>query len=97
MITRLLQSQLERYLFRGRTIVLYGARAGKTTLVKAILAAHTDKRTHYLNCDLLSVRRGLEVEEAATLKAFLGEQGRPVLDEARTFRKHWPHSQNPGR
>lgn len=58
MITRLLQSQLERYLFRGRTLVLYGARrVGKTTLVKQLLATHADKRTRYLNCDLLSVRR----------------------------------------
>ena len=83
MIARLLQSQLERYLFRERAVVLYGARrVGKTTLVKAILAAHADKRTRYLNCDLLSVRRALEVEEAPTLKAFLGEQELVVLDEA---------------
>ena len=83
MIARLLQSQLERYLFRERAVVLYGARrVGKTTLVKAILAAHADKRTRYLNCDLLSVRRALEVEEATTLKAFLGEQELVVLDEA---------------
>ena len=83
MIARLLQSQLERYLFRERAVVLYGARrVGKTTLVKAILASHADKRTRYLNCDLLSVRRALEVEEATTLKAFLGEQELVVLDEA---------------
>ncbi len=83
MITRLLQSQLERYLFRGRIIVLYGARrVGKTTLVKQILTTHADKRTRYLNCDLLSVRRALEVEEATTLKAFLGDQDLVVLDEA---------------
>lgn len=83
MITRLLQSQLERYLFRGRAIVLYGARrVGKTTLVKQMLTSHVDKRTRYLNCDLLSVRRALEVEEATTLKAFLGDQDLVVLDEA---------------
>lgn len=83
MIRRLLQSQLEHYLFRGRTLVLYGARrVGKTTLVKQLLATHADKRTRYLNCDLLSVRRALEVEEAATLKAFLGDQDLIVLDEA---------------
>ena len=83
MITRLLQSQLEGTLFRGRAIVLYGARrVGKTTLVKQLLVNHTDKRTRYLNCDLLSVRRALEIEEATTLKAFLGDQDLVVLDEA---------------
>ncbi|MEZ4732435.1 MAG: ATP-binding protein [Caldilineaceae bacterium] len=83
MITRLLQPLLERYLFRGRTLILYGARrVGKTTLVNQILANHADKRTRYLNCDLLSVRRALAVEEATTLKAFLGDQDLVVLDEA---------------
>lgn len=83
MYTRSLKAQIERYLFRGRAIVLYGARrVGKTTLVKEILATYPDKRTLYLNCDLLSVRRALATEEATTLAAFLGEQDLVVLDEA---------------
>ena len=83
MIARHLEAQIEKYLFRGRVIVLYGARrVGKTTLVKHLLTQHTDRRTRYLNCDLLSVRTGLQVEEATALKAFLGEQDLVVLDEA---------------
>jgi hypothetical protein len=83
MIPRLLEKQIERYLFQERVLVLYGARrVGKTTLVKQLLAAHADRRTRYLNCDLLSVRAGLQVEEATGLKAFLGEQDLVVLDEA---------------
>ena len=83
LIPRLLEKQIESHLFRGRTIVLYGARrVGKTTLAKQILAQHFDKRTRYLNCDLLSVRRALEIEEATTLRAFLGDQDLVVLDEA---------------
>ena len=82
-IPRLLERQIEDLLFRGRTIVLYGARrVGKTTLAKRILAQHPDKRTRYLNCDLLSVRRALGVEEATTLKAFIGDQDLVVMDEA---------------
>jgi len=83
MFARLLETQIEKHLFRGRTTVLYGARrVGKTTLVKHILAQHPDKRSRYLNCDLLSVRNALQVEEANALKAFLGEQDLVVLDEA---------------
>jgi hypothetical protein len=83
MIARLLEAQIEKVLFHGRTVVLYGARrVGKTTLVKHILEKHADKRTRYLNCDLLSVRHGLQVEETTALKAFLGEQDLVVLDEA---------------
>ena len=83
MIVRSLKTQIEKHLFRGRVIVLYGARrVGKTTLVKHLLANHAGKRTRYLNCDLLSVRNGLQIEEAAALKAFLGEQDLVVLDEA---------------
>ena len=83
MIPRLLEPLITSYLFRGRTVVLYGARrVGKTTLVNKILATHTDKRTRYLNCDLLSVQRALGVEEAVTLKTFLGDQDLVVFDEA---------------
>lgn len=83
MITRLLEAQIEKYLFHGRAVVLYGARrVGKTTLVKHLLAKHADRRTRYLNCDLLSVRTALQVEEATALRAFLGELDLVVLDEA---------------
>ena len=83
MVTRLLESVIVQYLFRGRVIILYGARrVGKTTLARQILARYPDKRTLYLNCDLLSVQRGIGVEEAVTLRAFLGEQDLVVLDEA---------------
>lgn len=83
MISRLLETLIEKYLFRGRVIVLYGARrVGKTTLVKHLLAKHADKRTRYLNCDLLSVRTALQVEESTALNAYLGEQDLVVLDEA---------------
>ena len=74
MFQRLLAPRLDNQLFHGRAIVLYGARrVGKTTLAKQLLEKHADKRTLYLNCDLLSVRRGLGVEETTALQAFLGD------------------------
>ncbi|MCA9333927.1 ATP-binding protein [Candidatus Saccharibacteria bacterium] len=84
MITRVLETTIHRYLFRGRVVIIYGARrVGKTTLVKQILARYQeDKRIRYINCDDLVNQRALAVREAAALKAFLGEQDLVVLDEA---------------
>ena len=83
MIDRVLEKRIERYLFRGRVITIYGPRrVGKTTLVRKVLANHADKRTLYLNCDLQSVQMSLAVQEAAPLKSFLGERDLVVLDEA---------------
>ena len=86
MIQRSLEKRVEQYLFRGRVVTILGARrVGKTTLVKKILASHTDKRTRYLNCDLQSVQAGLGMLEAEALKAYLGEYDLVVLDEAQNI------------
>lgn len=83
MIPRLLETTIRRYLFRGRVVLIYGARrVGKTTLVKELLAQYPDKQTRYLNCDDLAVQRALAVQEAVALKTFLGQQELVVLDEA---------------
>jgi uncharacterized protein len=83
-INRVLEATINRYLFRGRVVIIYGARrVGKTTLVKQILAQYEgSKQIRYVNCDDLVNQRALEVREAAALKAFLGEQDLVVLDEA---------------
>ena len=86
MIDRILEKDIERYLFRGRVVVLYGPRrVGKTTLARKVLTNHPDKRTLYLNCDLQSVQTGLAVQEATMLKSFLGEHDLVVLDEAQNI------------
>lgn len=86
MIDRILEKDIERYLFRGRVVTIYGARrVGKTTLVKRVLQNHPDKRTRYLNCDLQSVQTGLSVQEAEPLKSYLGEYDLVVLDEAQNI------------
>ena len=86
MINRILEKDIERYLFRGRIVTLYGPRrVGKTTLVRKILINHSDKRTLYLNCDLQSVQTGLAVQEAGLLKSFVGEYDLVVLDEAQNI------------
>ena len=81
-IARIAGKNIEKRLFKGKIIIIYGARqVGKTTLSKEILAKHGDKQA-YFNCELLSVLRGLSELEAVKLKSFLGEHKLVVLDEA---------------
>lgn len=84
-ITRLLENQIKQRLFKGKIIIVYGARqVGKTTLAKKILNEYGDKG-RYLNCELLSIERGLADPEAEKIKAFLGDYEIIVLDEAQNI------------
>lgn len=83
---RSVKSQVEHFLFKGKVIILYGARqVGKTTLTKSILEKFkTDGR--YLNCELLSNIQALETTDQGQLKNFLGNYKIIVLDEAQKVR-----------
>ncbi len=84
-ISRLLESQIKQRLFKGKIVIVYGARqVGKTTLSKRVLNEYGEKG-RYLNCELLSVERGLAEPEAEKLKAFLGDYKIIVLDEAQNI------------
>ena len=73
---------IEKYLFKGKILIIYGARqVGKTTLVKNILNSN-DSASGYFNCELLSVKRQLESLEPYKTKEFLGDSKIIVLDEA---------------
>jgi len=81
-ISRIIGKNIEERLFKGKIVIIYGARqVGKTTLSKEILAKHGDPQA-YFNCELMSVIRGLSELEAVKIKAFLGEHRLVVLDEA---------------
>src|ERR1035437_9108589 len=50
-VFRELAARIERHLFHGKVIVLYGARqVGKTTLARELLAKHSEDSL-YLTCD----------------------------------------------
>jgi len=84
-ISRELENIIKKRLFKGKIIVVYGARqVGKTTLVKKILKDFKG-RGSYLNCDLLSVQNALSEMEAEKLKAYLGNFDLIVLDEAQNI------------
>jgi len=82
MITRSIQQKIENQLFKGKVIIIYGARqVGKTTLVKKILEGYKNKSS-YFNCETLSVQEALSKPEPKTIKDFLGNAQLIVLDEA---------------
>lgn len=82
MYHRAVLRRIQKSLFQGKTILLYGARqVGKTTLVKNILqnARCTAK---YIDCDLIENRKVLQSESLETLQKFLGNYKLVVIDEA---------------
>lgn len=81
-IIRQIQADLEKALFKGKIVVLYGARqVGKTTLVKIILEKYKDDSL-YLNCDEPDVREALTDKTSTELKSFIGSRRLVVIDEA---------------
>ena len=82
LITRSIQNDVEGALFKGKIVVLYGARqVGKTTLVKKILEKY-ENDSFYLNCDEPDIREALTDKTSTELKSFIGSRRLVVLDEA---------------
>jgi predicted AAA+ superfamily ATPase len=85
MYDRFIQKSIESNLFKGKVIVIYGARqVGKTTISKSILSLYPNESL-YLNCELDSTRRELSFVEPKKLKSFFGDKKIIVLDEAQTI------------
>lgn len=81
-IKRHLEKNIEKYLFKGKIIIVYGARqVGKTVLAKSILKKYADENS-YFNCEILSTKQALEQQDPLKLKNFLGNGRVIVLDEA---------------
>jgi Predicted ATPase (AAA+ superfamily) len=74
MLKRIIQKKIEARLFKGKIIIVYGARqVGKTTLVKEILAKYKDNG-NYFNCEVLSVQNALSKPEPKMIKNYLGDK-----------------------
>jgi predicted AAA+ superfamily ATPase len=85
-ITRKIQNSVEKALFKGKIVIIYGARqVGKTTLVKEIQKKYpTD--TVYLNCDEPDVREAFSDKTSTEIKAYLGKAKLAILDEAQRIK-----------
>lgn len=82
MITRLLQTVLEKRLFKGKAILLFGARqTGKSTLAEAVLANQHQDRI-LLNGDDADVREALTNTTASRIKSIIGKNKLVIIDEA---------------
>lgn len=83
MIKRALQPRIESCLFKGKAIIIYGARqVGKTTLIKEIQKKFSDSDVLYINCDEPDLRAFLTDVTSTELKAFIGRNSIVFIDEA---------------
>ncbi len=84
--TRTVQPEVEAALFKGKVIVIYGARhVGKTTLCRSILRNYP-QGARYLNCDEPDIRAALTERTSTELRALIGAKTLVVIDEAQRVR-----------
>lgn len=82
MIGREIQSSIESKLFKGKLIIIYGARqVGKTTLIKKI-GEKFENQSLYLNCDEPDIRELLTDATSTRLKNLVGQKKIVLIDEA---------------
>lgn len=84
MFKRKLQTEIEKYLFKGQTILIYGARqVGKTTLCKQIIESCSEsKKCGYFDCEIETVRKSFETTDINLLRDAVGDRDLIVIDEA---------------
>ncbi len=79
---RTVQPFLEQSLFKGKVIILYGARqVGKTTLIRALQEKYPNESL-YLNCDEPDIRSALSEKTSTELRLLLGNKTLILIDEA---------------
>jgi uncharacterized protein len=82
MIKREIQASIESKLFKGKLIIIYGARqVGKTTLIKKI-GEKFENKSFYLNCDEPDIRGMLTDATSTQLKNLAGQKKLILIDEA---------------
>ncbi len=84
MIERTLQAIIENDMFRGKAIVVIGARqVGKSTLFRMVLEKKSEKILR-LNCDEPEVRAMLTEAGTSDLKLIVGQNRIVMIDEAQS-------------
>jgi len=82
LIKRKIQKNVEKVLFKGKVIILYGPRqVGKTTLIKQIQKKYS-AISLYLNCDEPDIRDALCNKASTQIRNFFGNKKLILMDEA---------------
>lgn len=77
-------SNIKQQLYKGKTVLLYGARqAGKTYLVKKLVE---EEKGRYYNVELHEIQDQLSTTSSAKLEGFIGKDKLIVLDEIQTMK-----------
>jgi uncharacterized protein len=85
MIDRVIQHKIQEKLFKGKAIIIMGARqTGKTTLLRHLMSP--DEKVLWLNGDEPDVQVVFEGASSDRLKAFFGNHKVIVIDEAQRIR-----------
>lgn len=83
LIERTIRRHIEDKMFKGKIIIVYGARqVGKTTLIKDIEARYDKQNPLYLNCDEPDMRELLTTKTSTELKDTIGKHELVFIDEA---------------
>jgi len=83
MLKRVLQDKIEVCFFKGRCVIIYGARrVGKTTLLKEMRKNFSANTNLYINCDEPDLRQNLTEVTSTELKALVGNNKLIFIDEA---------------
>ena len=87
-IQRLIETEVKASLYKGKIIIIYGARqVGKTTLVKKILSDLPGMESLYLNCDEGDIQKLFRDSITSTaLKQIIGDKKLVVIDEAQRIK-----------
>ena len=85
-IKRIIQEKIENVLFKGRIIIVYGARqVGKTTLIREIQKKFKDQSV-YFNCDEPDIREAFTDRSSTELKNLIRNKTLLFIDEAQRVR-----------
>lgn len=80
--SRTIQQAVEQSFFKGKVIVIYGARqVGKTTLIQFLQEKYATDSI-YLNCDEPDIRNALSDKTSTELQLFIGSKKIVFIDEA---------------
>ncbi|HPO05694.1 MAG TPA: ATP-binding protein [Candidatus Gracilibacteria bacterium] len=83
MLTRLGFNNIEKWLFKNKILILYGARqVGKTTMSKQLVEKYQGL---YLNCEKTEIKKILETRSPEIIKGYIGKYRFVVLDEAQVI------------